>query len=346
MPKESTLRVAALVAIGIGLIASAATEVVHLKTYLDPDATSFCTIGQKLDCTTVSLSRYAVALGVPLPIWGLAGFLAMGIAALKRSWILLPLSAGAAGASVVLLLVELRVIHSVCLVCEGVHLASWVVFGIALLARQQLTPPSRRAAVATLAPSALMVLASWLALPRYWSPVSWKDPVTLPHGVDEGGHRWIGAEKPQLVVHEYLHYGCPHCMIAMARTRRWLSSLGDKVRFVRHQQPLSYCPVIVDKCQFVRIAACAADKGKFWEADAWLFAHAPNRKSVDAKKAADDLGLEPEAFQACVDDPKTFRRVDKEAREAFGQKRTLTPSYYVDDEQLKLRELEARLDAL
>jgi uncharacterized membrane protein len=346
MNRDKLLVRAALLAVAVGLGASVVAQVVHLRTYTVPETSSFCTVARQLDCTTVSLSRWAVAFGVPLPVWGIAGFVAMGIALVRRSWLLLPLSAVGAAASVALLLVEIRVLRTVCLVCEAVHVASWAVLILAVLLRRQLSPPSKPEALRALGPPGVIVLLTWALLPRYWAIASWSDPVTLPHGVDAEGHHWIGAENPEVTLHEYVHYGCPHCVVGMSRTRRWLLSRGDRVRFVRHQQPLGRCPKGSDKCQFVRLAACAADQGKFWEADAWLFAHAPGRKLVDPDKAAKDLGLDAPALEACMASEKTFDRIDAEAARTFEQGRTVVPSYYLDDKALNLREVEKLLEGL
>src|SRR5688572_31430294 len=96
-------RLLALVLAVAGFVVSGVLEFVHVSAYLAPGAKSFCTVGETMDCGTVALSRLSVVLGVPLPIWGAAGFVALGLAAYKRSRLLLPLSAFAAAVSLALL---------------------------------------------------------------------------------------------------------------------------------------------------------------------------------------------------------------------------------------------------
>ena len=91
----------------LGLAVSIVLEQVHVKTYLAPGADSFCSVGQTFDCNQVALSRFSVLLGVPMPIWGIAGFLAMLVAAWHRLRLLWPLAGLATLASVCLLLEEL-----------------------------------------------------------------------------------------------------------------------------------------------------------------------------------------------------------------------------------------------
>ena len=75
-----------------GLVLSLGLELVHYRAYMMPSAASFCSVGAAFDCASVALSRYSVLLGVPAPLWGVAGFLAMLAAAWLRSRWLLPLS--------------------------------------------------------------------------------------------------------------------------------------------------------------------------------------------------------------------------------------------------------------
>lgn len=55
------------------LLVSGVLQALHVRTYLDPGATSFCAVSGTLDCDAVTLSRFSVFLGVPLPAWGALG---------------------------------------------------------------------------------------------------------------------------------------------------------------------------------------------------------------------------------------------------------------------------------
>jgi uncharacterized membrane protein len=103
---------------------------VHYRAYTAPSAESFCSVGATLDCASVALSRYSVLGGVPVPLWGCAGFLALlGSAWLRSRW-LLPLAAVASLASLAFLGLQLFAIGAICLLCEGVHVASWLLLAL------------------------------------------------------------------------------------------------------------------------------------------------------------------------------------------------------------------------
>ncbi|HXB20359.1 MAG TPA: vitamin K epoxide reductase family protein [Candidatus Solibacter sp.] len=65
----------------LGLLASAAALREHYRTDTSP-----CSINDKWDCGTVNHSPYAVFLHVPVADIGIAGYLLLGILALKRAW--------------------------------------------------------------------------------------------------------------------------------------------------------------------------------------------------------------------------------------------------------------------
>ncbi|HVR18147.1 MAG TPA: vitamin K epoxide reductase family protein, partial [Polyangiaceae bacterium] len=115
----------------LGLALSLALELLHARAYLEPTASAFCATGERLDCTSVALSRYSVLLGVPLPLWGALGFIAIAVAAVRGSRWLLPLTGVAALASLVLFVLELAAIGALCLLCEGVHLVCFALVALA-----------------------------------------------------------------------------------------------------------------------------------------------------------------------------------------------------------------------
>ena len=65
----------------LGLLASAAALREHYRTDTSP-----CSINDKWDCGTVNHSSYAVFVHVPVADIGIAGYLLVGILALKRAW--------------------------------------------------------------------------------------------------------------------------------------------------------------------------------------------------------------------------------------------------------------------
>ena len=328
------------------LLVSGVLQALHVRTYLDPTAASFCAVSGTLDCNAVTLSRFSVFLGVPLPAWGALGGYAMFVAAWRRSVLLLPLAGFAALASVLLLLEELVHVGALCLFCEAVHLACIVTFALAWRARARLRRPATRAdAIAVLGIPALLWAIVRIFVPPYWVAVLWLGDVPFPTGVDEQGRPWIGAENPEVTVVEYTDYACPHCRIGSSRMRMRLAAHPDELRIVRGQQPRMRCVGSRISCQFLRAALCAGEQGKFWQMDSWLFAHAPDAGfTIDLESAARDVGLDLPELERCFADPATMERADVLARDARDAKIRETPAYVIDGEKLSPQEMADVLD--
>ena len=163
--------------------------------------------------------------------------------AVARSPLLFPTAALAVLASIALLLVEIFAIGSICLLCEGVHvlavlvlLAGWRMHDAVELRWYAARP---REWASDLAIPVVAIVALRLATPPYWTRTSLDD--SFARGVDEQGRPWIGAEEPEVVLHEYVDYACPHCAVATVHTRIRLARHPDELRIVRHHQPRIRC---------------------------------------------------------------------------------------------------------
>jgi uncharacterized membrane protein len=340
-------RLPALLA-AVGLFVSLVLEGIHIRAYLAPAASSVCTVGARLDCLSVTLSRFAVFLGLPLPIWGALGFLALLVAAWRRSIWLLPLSAAAALASIGLLAIELVAIGAVCLFCEIVHVTSWVLFAVALRRRAELGRDWWHGSSLshTFAPAVGLGVALMLLLPRYWGVFTFRGEVPFASGVTPQGYPWLGAEKPELEVQEFVEYLCPHCRVSSSRLLAEVGRHPHAIRLVRRQNPSTGCKLGNRfSCVNARAACCAQEQGRFWQMDRWLFAHASSLK-LDLGRAAADVKLDRARLERCMAQPSVFARIDGEVREARRLKLAWTPGYTLNGKRVTLPDLEQRLAEL
>ncbi|MEZ4454421.1 MAG: vitamin K epoxide reductase family protein [Nannocystaceae bacterium] len=330
----------------LALLLSIGLEAIHVRAYLDPSVASFCAFDAKLDCDSVALSRSSIFLGIPVAIWGFAGFWAI-LSAIRGAWgLFLPLTAVAAAATTGLLVVELAVIGSLCVFCEAVHLLSLALLWIAWRRRDlEATRAILRRPVellsASIVPIGLLVIAR-LFTPPYWALASWVEGLELAQGVDEEGHPWVGATSPTITVHEYVDYGCPHCAVAAGRMRVRVTDDPESLRVVRHHYPRMRCVgrvAVAERCTPARAAVCAGAQGRFWEMDSWLFLHAPGVAMIDADEGARAVGLDLQAFQRCMKDPAIYERVDAEVKAAGLVKIRETPAYIVDGQRMTPQEV-------
>ena len=316
-----------------GAVLSLALEYTHYRVYSVPSASNFCSLGARVDCASVVLSKHSVLLGVPVPLWGFLGFLAIGLALWQRSRWFMPLTALAALASIVLIGISALSVGAFCLLCEGVHLVSFALFVLAWRARNADWVSFRAAEVSLLvfAPPLGVLIALWLFLPAYWGAFSWKGDVPFARGRTPEGDAWIGAEQPKLTVEEFVDYSCPHCRVATAHNLRLLAEHPSSLRLVRRHSPSTQCgPRSEGRCLKLRVALCADAQDKFWQADRWLFEHGHLEPSVNFGEIARDVGLDQAQLEACVEQEQTVATAIDAWKRAKKQRIPGTPYYAVD----------------
>jgi uncharacterized membrane protein len=57
-----------------GLADSIYLSISHYRVYTDIGYRSFCAVSKSINCDTVSQSPYSIFLGLPVPVWGIVGY--------------------------------------------------------------------------------------------------------------------------------------------------------------------------------------------------------------------------------------------------------------------------------
>jgi protein-disulfide isomerase/uncharacterized membrane protein len=361
-PVGRSLRIAFLVLCTIGACFSADLLRLHVKVHTDPDYHSYCAISEALDCETVAQSAYAVFVGLPVALWALLGYLGMGALAIwglrarlpTRSWpfgLLFWLAASSLAVSVVLGLVSIVLIGSACIVCAGIYLinaALLIVAGLELrkleegpltsfLADARAMAANRGAVVyAGLVVAAVMGLL-WLTVPRYWELKFPAGPGGLAVGQTPEGSPWIGASRPTLEIVLFSDYQCPFCQRGQDAIRNLISEFPEKVRLVHRHYPLDpECNASLRQafhpyaCAYAKLAHCAAEQGRFWEANDFLYRHGRRLGAVNAGELARAVGIDVARLRDCLEDPSTQLFIEREVAAGRKLKVRATPTFVID----------------
>jgi protein-disulfide isomerase/uncharacterized membrane protein len=288
------LRLAALVA----LVASAA-----LLSDYTAGSPSFCSATS--GCGALRASPYGhVSLPggqfLPLPAFGVAGFGILFAASLLSRRVML-LAAGVGGAAALWLLVlQAFVLQTFCWLCVTADLAG-VVAAVAAVALARQKEPRADASV-------LLPAWSWWGLgslavvaPLLWGFV--KASPAVPAQI-------LAYYVPgKLNVVEFADFQCPACRRFHGILKTALKPHGDKVHFVRLNKPLSSHIYAQDAA---RAAICGEAQGKLEATTDALF-QAPDLSPSGIDQVAEKVGLDAKAFEACMLDPATNARVDRES---------------------------------
>jgi len=126
---------------------------------------------------------------------------------------------------------------------------------------------------------------------------------------------------------EFTDFECPFCVRAESVLKQVLDAYGDRIRLVYRAFPL---PIHSNARPAAEAAACASEQDKFWPYHDRLFAEAGKLSDADLKKAAVDLGMNAERFNACVDEHryKAVVEADQQAGNEAGVNGT--PAFFVN----------------
>lgn len=152
------------------------------------------------------------------------------------------------------------------------------------------------------------------------------EPPRVEVQVAEGTPERGSADGPILMV-EYTDFQCPFCNRVQPTISALLERYDGKIRHVFKNLPLPNHP----QAQLAAEAAlCAQDQGKFWQFHDWLFANqrTMNRESMVA--AAGELGMDADAFAACIDDGTYGASVRADMNEARSFGITGTPGFLIN----------------
>jgi protein-disulfide isomerase len=156
-----------------------------------------------------------------------------------------------------------------------------------------------------------------------------------------------GPESTPVTLVEYGDYECPHCGAAYPIVKEIQRRMGDRLRFVFRNFPLSQ---IHPHAEHAALAAeTAGTQNHFWEMHDWLFEHQTHLGDRQLVRAAAALGLDEARFEREI----AARTYEPRVREDFmsGVRSGVngTPTFFINgtrhDESWDLETLLAALEA-
>lgn len=160
----------------------------------------------------------------------------------------------------------------------------------------------------------------------------------------------LGPADAPVVVEEYFDFQCPHCQTAAADVvaplvERYVQP--GKIRFAYRFYPI----LGAESVYAARAGYCAAAEGAFWPYQKVLFDRRGSGNRGAYSKAnlvadAEKVGLDPEAFAACLDGEGARTYVAAEYEQAIKLGLNGTPTYLVNGEVVPVPSLEALEQAI
>jgi uncharacterized membrane protein/protein-disulfide isomerase len=334
----------------------------HYRVYVDIGYRSFCAITKSINCDTVSQSPYSILLGMPVPLWGILGYLFLLILIFmgadknvseKRMWSLVFfISLGFSLYSIVLAYISSFYIHSYCLMCivsyainllllfyswmihkrfESIGLLEGVKHDFLFLQKEKLK------SISLFLPFFVILLAVWILLPTYWSMEPPEPSVDLPKGITAEGNPWIGAENPELTIIEFTDYRCFQCKKMHFYLRNILSRNPEKIRLEHRHFPMDHefnplvkSPLHVGSGRLALLSIYAAQHQKFWEMNDILFNLERDNRHFNMKDLAKKCNLEVKGLAKQVAKPDILAKLLGDIKDGLALGIDGTPGYVIE----------------
>lgn len=156
----------------------------------------------------------------------------------------------------------------------------------------------------------------------------------------ESDYRVLGPADAAVELAIYSDFECPYCRnFALAAMPAIIAEFAEsgliRVRYV-------YFPLAAihrNAVATAKAAHCAGEAGRFWSYHDYLYVRQPEWAGAARPDSlwvayAENLGIEPEPFAACLRAPDTLAAVEADLREALSSGATGTPTVVVSGRSL------------
>jgi protein-disulfide isomerase len=144
---------------------------------------------------------------------------------------------------------------------------------------------------------------------------------------EDRDHTQGTADAPATLV-QYGDYECPYCGAAYPIIKEVQARMGDRLRFVFRNFPISTSHPHAE--QAAEAAEAADSQGKFWEMHDLLYENQRKLRDQDLRVYAQDLGLDVELFDKELAEHVHADRVHEDFMSGVRSGVNGTPTFYIN----------------
>jgi protein-disulfide isomerase/rhodanese-related sulfurtransferase len=300
-------------------------------------------------CDAVRLSAYSHFWGVPMPVFGVAGYVLVALLVIAES--LAPAAvaievryalAGATGFgflfSLYLEYLQGFVIHAFCAWCvtSGLVMTALCALAIYNVVRPapEVAPPAQLHQLRgyfTVGVAALL-----LGVPAFYELAAHGEapPPPPPQASDTTADRLVrpdshvtGNPNAAVTVVEFGDFECPVCGREEPVAREIRAKYGKQIRFVFRQFPLTHIHSFSER--MAEASECAAEQGKFWESVDEIYSRQTDLTEDGLKRDAADIGLDQARFNQCLASGAEAARVHRDHEDGVALGVSGTPTFFI-----------------
>lgn len=309
-------------------------------------------------CDVARASTYSHLWGLPLPFYGTALYGALAILAFAEAlsgnalapvirYAILVISAVGLGVSIFLSGVEAFRLHAWCAWCVLSAIVVAIIFILAIFGvRRPSQPPEGVTALNMVRGQfILFIIALVVGISAFvhlshggeFAPAKPASAAVLDQRLVRPDSHATGDLQSPVTVVEFGDFECPMCKLAQSSVERMLSQYGSRVRFVFRQFPMSKVDshMHLEAEKAAEASECAAEQGKFWQAEQLFFQKQPDLSIADLKKYAAQLGVNAAQFDQCLSSGKTASRVNQDYQDGWAAGVRGTPTFFVGHQMIQ-----------
>ncbi len=154
----------------------------------------------------------------------------------------------------------------------------------------------------------------------------WEAVLTMP--VSEDRDHIQGPADAAVTLVQYGDYECPYCGAAYPIIKEVQARLGERLRFVFRNFPITTSHPHAE--QAAEAAEAAATQGKFWPMHDLLYENQKNLRDRDLRAYAERLGLDVELFDEELAGHVHAERVREDFMSGVRSGVNGTPTFYIN----------------
>lgn len=144
------------------------------------------------------------------------------------------------------------------------------------------------------------------------------------------GYPTLGNPAAPVTVVEFVDYQCPFCQQAAPSVRRVVAALGDRVRLVLRDFPIT--ELHPGATQSALAAHCVLEQGQdlYWRYHDLLYSNVEGHTPEQLRDWARLAGTDPDAFDACVANERYLSQVNADLQTGLRVGVQGTPTFFVN----------------
>lgn len=342
-----------LLAALVGIVDSILSTLDHLRLYAYGSLSGgYCQALMAGGCKSAHTSRWSEFLHVPISIYGI-GFYFTIIALIlagnskRMRRIALPLGLGISLVSILYCAFLAYILYrsgNFCPLCGILYAVNIIlVIGLYLEMRFTNTVPGRIKDIlwswvtALAATIFVVVTLAGVLMYSHALKAARAQQVRKPAvNAVQGPIPSIGPANAPIHVVEISDFLCPYCARLFNNLETLRKEMPNQVRIGFLQYPLDKCNEYVgwafhpSSCMTAAASLCADKHGKFWAYARALYKNRHRHTLKELSGYAADLGMDEKAFQECVQQAATIKRIQGQTRQAHKMNVRGTPTFVVN----------------